>query len=141
MSHLSIKKYKQATISGAAEASPYHMVQIVLANIIGKIAASKGCIGRNEYEQKGTLISACITLIGALQDSLNMDEGGEISENLFDLYDYCQAKLLEANYKGSIELLDEVSAIISEIKQGWDAIPSDLRTTSNSDKSLDERAS
>jgi len=127
MAHLSINKYRKVSVSNVQDMTPYEQINIILVNIIGKLAATKGFIERNEIEQKGLNISTCISLIGALEDALNMDNGGEISNNLASLYEYCQYKLIDSNLKNDIEGIKEVSTIIKNIKEGWDAIPKELR--------------
>jgi len=127
MAHLSINKYRQVSVNNVQDMTPYEQVNLIFVNIIGKLAAAKGSIERKEIENKGNNISVCISLIGALQDALNMDDGGEISANLASLYEYCQYKLVNANVNNDIEGLVEVSTIIKNIKEGWDAIPQDIR--------------
>jgi len=127
MAHLSINKYRQVSVNNVQDMTPYEQVNLIFVNIIGKLAAAKGSIERKEIENKGNNISVCISLIGALQDALNMDDGGEISDNLLALYAYCQRRLVEGNLKNDIGALTEVSDIIKTIKEGWDAIPADMR--------------
>jgi flagellar protein FliS len=127
MQHLSINKYKQVTVSSVREMSPYDQVKLVFVNIVGKLSAAKGFIDRKDYEKKGLYISDCITLLGALQQVLNFEQGEEISGNLDSLYDFCQRKLLEANINNDIQQIDEVLGIISEIKSGWESIPQENR--------------
>ncbi|PAJ72206.1 flagellar export chaperone FliS [Pseudoalteromonas sp. NBT06-2] len=127
MAHLSINKYRQVSVNNVQDMTPYEQVNLIFVNIIGKLAAAKGSIERKEIEKKGNNISVCISLIGALQDALNMDDGGEISANLASLYEYCQYKLVNANVNNDIEGLLEVSSIIKNIKEGWEAIPQDIR--------------
>ncbi|WP_199609252.1 flagellar export chaperone FliS [Flocculibacter collagenilyticus] len=127
MSRASIQKYKAMKINAAANANPYELITIVLTNIIGKLSGAKAHIERNDTEQKGKLISDSITLVGALQDSLNMNDGGDVSNNLYNLYDYAQRTLLEANLNNSTELLDVVIEIMRNIKEGWEAIPHDVK--------------
>lgn len=127
MAHLSINKYRQVSVNNVQDMTPYEQVNLIFVNIIGKLAAAKGSIERKEIEKKGNNISVCISLIGALQDALNMDNGGEISANLASLYEYCQYKLVNANVNNDIEGLIEVSTIIKNIKEGWEAIPQDIR--------------
>lgn len=123
MSRVSIQKYKQATVNGAQNSDPYHMVLMVFNNVVGKIAAAKGCIERKEIESKGNLISACITLISALRESLNFELGGDIAQNLDNLYEFCVVTLVEANRNNDIEKLNSVSQIISSLTEAWEAIP------------------
>ena len=43
---------------------------------------------------KGILITKAITIISELQESLNKDRGGDIAQNLFQLYFFCNSRLL-----------------------------------------------
>ena len=127
MAHASIKKYRQVTVSSVKEMTPYEQVKLVFSNIVGKLSAAKGLIERKEFEKKGTAISDCITLLGALQQVLNFENENQISANLDSLYDYCSRTLLTANLENDISKLDEVITVIKEIKSGWEAIPIEQR--------------
>lgn len=127
MAHASINKYRQITVSSVKEMTPYDQVKLVFVNIVGKLSAAKGFIERKELEKKGTAISDCIVLLGALQQVLNFENDNEISVNLDSLYDYCQRCLLNANLENDINKIDEVITLIKEIKSGWEAIPFEQR--------------
>ncbi|ODS15701.1 flagellar export chaperone FliS [Pseudoalteromonas tetraodonis] len=129
MAHVSLKKYSQVRASSIAEMAPYEQINLIFSNIIGRLAATKGFIERKEIAKKGENISACILLLGALQDSLNLEveQDPSISNNLLALYDYCQRRLVQANINNDIEALTEVSGIVKEIKEGWEGIPADQR--------------
>ncbi|WP_076923533.1 flagellar export chaperone FliS [Pseudoalteromonas sp. EB27] len=129
MAHSSLKKYSQVRASSIAEMTPYEQINLIFSNIIGRLAATKGFIERKEIAKKGENISACILLLGALQDALNFDvkEGGGISDNLYALYDYCQRTLTQANLNNDVKRIIEVSNIIKEIKEGWGSIPISVR--------------
>jgi flagellar protein FliS len=38
-----------------------------------------------------------------------------------------ERRLVEANLKSDVTILDEVISLMSEIKSGWDAIPEEVR--------------
>ena len=130
MAHVSLKKYSQVRASNIAEMAPYEQINLIFSNIIGRLAATKGFIERKEIEKKGENISACILLLGALQDALNLEVEQDLSiaNNLLALYDYCQRRLTQANLHNDIEAITEVSSIVKEIKEGWDNIPLDQRS-------------
>lgn len=128
MQHLSINKFKQVKVNSISEMTPYEQIKLVFSNITGKLSAAKVLIERKDFEKKGILLSECITLFGALQQILDFEKGNEISQNLDALYDFCQQKLLDANMKNDAAQIDEVLAIISEIKAGWESIPAEHRS-------------
>jgi len=68
---------------------------------------------------KGMLITKAIAIISELQECLNKDKGGEISKNLFSLYFFCNTRLLTANLKVKPDMVEEVIAILSGLRQAF----------------------
>lgn len=68
---------------------------------------------------KGMLISKAINIVSELQESLNKERGGEISKNLFQLYFYCNTRLLTANLKMNPEMVEEVINILTGLRQAF----------------------
>ena len=114
-------------IDTAKNSDPFELVQLVFNAILGKLAAAKACIERDNIADKGLLISEVITLIGSLESSLDMEKGGEISNNLANLYQFCASHLVTANVENDIAKIDEVHGIILTIKEAWDQIPKETR--------------
>lgn len=113
--------------SNVMEASPHRLIQMLMEGALERLATAKGCIERGDRAQKGSLITGAISIIGGLQASLDMDAGGEIAANLDALYEYMNGRLLQANVSDDVELLDEVTRLLLEIKSGWDAIPDAIK--------------
>ena len=113
---------KVCAYSGVMDASPHRLVQMLMEAVLEKIAQAKGNIHRNEIPEKGANISKAILIIEGLRASLNIEEGGELAQNLNDLYDYMERRLLSANQQSDETELDEVFSLMSEIKTGWEAI-------------------
>lgn len=118
-----INQYQAVSVkSGIEEASPYHLIQMLLNGALEKIAHAKGHMERRNIAAKGENISWAISIIGGLQASLNLEQGGELAGNLDALYDYMVRRLAEANVKNDVLILDEVSGLMREVKSGWDGI-------------------
>ena len=105
-----------------AAADPYRLVQLLLANIGDRLAAARGSMERREIARKGEQISKALSVIGALDSSLNMEQGGEIAANLHGLYEYMSLRLVKANLEDDLSGLDEVMVLVKNIKDGWDGI-------------------
>ena len=127
MTRSSIKAYKSASIAGVAEESPHQLVAAIFRQILGNIAAAKGAISRNDIEKRNDLINKSTALIAVLEDSLDFDAGGEISNNLASIYEYSLILLFQANIKNDIGKLDEVMQMLLPIKSAWDQIPTEQR--------------
>jgi flagellar protein FliS len=108
--------------SDKQEADPYKVIAILMKNALESINIAKITMMQNKIEEKGRFISLAITLIDGLKASLDMDKGGEIAENLNDLYDYMMARLVEANLKNDTDMLDEIAGLLAAVKEGWDGI-------------------
>ncbi len=76
---------------------------------------------------KGKAIGKAVRLIGQLDASLNMEQGGQIAENLRNLYLYMLGRLTTANLHNDAQIAIEVSNLVRKIKTGWDQIVKDER--------------
>lgn len=118
-----IGRYQSVERVGAVTgADKLRLIQIMMEGVKERIARAKGHVQRGEIASKGEQIGRAIQLIDGLRASLDPDEGAEIAGNLARLYDYMIRRLLEANLKDDIALLDEVSGLMVEIKTAWDEL-------------------
>ncbi len=112
--------------STAAFANPHRLIQMLMEGALEKISKAKGFMKNGDIAKKGEHISWAISIIEGLRVSLDHSHGGKISENLEALYVYMNSRLTQANLNNSIEMLDEVTHLLLDIKSGWDAIPQDV---------------
>jgi len=117
-----------------ADASPARLVQIMFEHILSNLATAQGCMGRirnnmplNEVVIKCKAMSKAARLIGHLDATLDMKQGGQISENLHNLYLYMLGKLTTANANNDATLVSEVANLVRTVKNGWDKIVADGR--------------
>ncbi|MGM0429490.1 MAG: flagellar export chaperone FliS [Pseudomonadota bacterium] len=119
-----LKGYTQDSLrSKVAGADPYELVQMLMAGVLEKLSYAKGAIQRKDLEQKAIQLSKASAIINSLRDSLDLSVGGDVAQNLQDLYLYMTDRLSDASLKNDIEAIDEVSRLVKEIKSAWDAIP------------------
>jgi flagellar protein FliS len=116
--------YNQVGVqTSVGAASPHKLIQMLLDGALDKISTAKGALQRGEIALRGRQISQAISIIDGLRASLDMEKGGEVSANLFELYSYMERRLFEANLQKNMAMLDEVSSLLGQIKSSWDAIP------------------
>ena len=109
------------------DASPQKLIALLLDRALEHVSMAKGAIDRGEVADMGEAIGKAMTIISSLQASLNFEQGGDIANNLNSLYDYLTQQLLKATSEKNVDYLREVSGLLSEIKDGWDSIPADMR--------------
>lgn len=109
--------------SVAEDASPHKLIQMLISGFFLRVNSAKGAILRNDYQEKSTQISKAVGIVGGLIDGLNLEQGGEIAENLNNLYGYITQRLFQATAENNVEILDEVSNLMREVETAWNAIP------------------
>ncbi|WP_242472407.1 flagellar export chaperone FliS [Ectothiorhodospira mobilis] len=125
--HKGINQYQQVGAAGAAFADPHRLIEMLLNGGIDRLAQARGAVLRGDRPAKLKLIGKALDIIGGLRGGLDLDRGGEIARNLDELYDYMQRRLVTANARDDVEILDEVSRLLAEIRDGWQAIPPEAR--------------
>jgi flagellar protein FliS len=126
-SHSGIEQYQKNGVQGSIEtATPHRLIQMLMEGALSKVASAKGFMERGDVAKKGEHISWAMSIIDGLRLSLDKSVGGELVQNLDDLYDYINRRLLQANLHNKPEYLDEITTLLTEIKSGWDAISEDI---------------
>jgi len=112
-----------------ADASPARLVQIMFEQILAQLATAQGCMERiennlplNDVVTKGKTLGKAIRLIDQLNNTLDMERGQKIAENLRALYVYMLARLTLANVTNDANIVAEVMSLVQKIKTGWDQI-------------------
>jgi flagellar protein FliS len=118
-----MKEYEQVGARSQVEgASPERLIQLMLEGALDRVSLARGAMQNGETAAKGERIGKAISLVEGLRASLDHERGGELAGNLDALYEYAARRLLEANLRNDVAILDEVSNLLREIKQAWDRI-------------------
>jgi len=83
-----------------------------------KLAVSN--MNPRKYDVVNSNIIRTQDIVTELMLSLNMEEGGEIAQNLFNLYAYMKKRLLEGNMKKDNDVLEEVITLLEQLRDAWD---------------------
>jgi flagellar protein FliS len=97
-------------------------VQIILMlyeGILNHIKIAKQKVERGDVLTKGTHLSKATLIVTELSNILDMEKGGEISQNLRSLYTYVVQRLIYANLNNDLTALEEAEKVIGTIKDGW----------------------
>lgn len=103
----------------AASASPHRLIQMLLEGLLDNLSRARGFMERGQIADKGLTISKCLDILNGLSSVLDEEKGGEVTQEMFRLYDYCGRRLFEANINNDVVGIDEVSRLITDILEGW----------------------
>jgi len=74
---------------------------------------------KGKKDVRSRQFSRSLTIIYALQTSLNFEEGGDIANNLFRLYEYARQQLLQDWKDNTIEGTEKAIISLDEIRDAW----------------------
>jgi flagellar secretion chaperone FliS len=114
---------------GVAAADPHGLVLLLMDGALSRIATARGCIQNEAYADKANAIHRVVSIVDELRNSLNRKAGGEIADNLDQLYDYMCRQLLKATVENNVALLDEVAGLLRGLRDNWERIPKHKRAT------------
>lgn len=77
---------------------------------------------RGDWAAKGIHIRKALDIIFELNTVLDMEQGGDIAQNLRSLYNFMQRHLSEANSRRDPHMIRDVINLLDELNKSWRAI-------------------
>lgn len=129
-----IKAYSSVGLESSMNAAdPHKLIAMLFQGALLAIANAKNGILRKDIAAKGKAISHAIRIIDeGLKACLDKNVGGELAQDLDAIYAYMCVRLVNANLNNDIEILDEITRLLGEIKGAWDSI-GQVKTTPSPD--------
>lgn len=114
--------YERYLETAVETASPARLIVMLYDGALRFIHEAAYAMRQRDYETQNAKLLRAQKILAELISSLDFDKGGEIAENLFRLYTYMYNQLVEANINDSLENLEHVTNLLSELREAWDAI-------------------
>lgn len=113
--------YKRVGVETSVQnANPHHLVHLLFEELLQSISNARGSMARQQIAEKGAAIGKAVRILDeGLKAALDVEQGGELAENLSRLYDYCIVQLTYANARNDDDLLQEVRSLIEPVAQAW----------------------
>lgn len=100
--------------------SSHKVIALLMDGAMERIDQAIDATRRRNYPEVDVLKEKLVAILEGLRNSLNRDAGGEIAENLNDLYGYMIRRLSRAKIDSMESALIEVRSLLGEVKYGWD---------------------
>ncbi|WP_413498789.1 flagellar export chaperone FliS [Buttiauxella gaviniae] len=116
--------YAQIGVESAVmSASPHQLIVLLFDGALSALVRARLFMQQGELAAKGEALSKAINIIdNGLKAGLDNDKGGEIAANLSSLYDYMIRRLMLANLRNDVELIEEVEGLLTNIADAWKQI-------------------
>jgi len=123
-----INAYKKGNLKqDISNADPHRLTLMLMQGALDRLAYAKGAMERKEFEAKSEFLAKSTAIIMHLRDTLDINIGGEMAENLYSLYEYMIEKITESNVKNNTSIIDEVIQLMIPIRDAWVQIPQDAK--------------
>ena len=106
--------YKQNSVTTA---SPGELTLMLYNGCIKFIHQAKKAIELQDIQNRNKYVQKAQAIISELMATLNMDM--TVSQNMFNLYEYMNYQLTQANIKNDTSILDEVEGLVVEFRDTW----------------------
>lgn len=114
----------EAAILGA---DAHQLIGLVFEAVLKSVREAKAALQRGDLSAKARAIGRAIQLIDeGLIAALNDARGGQMAANLRSLYLYSIRKLVDANIRSSITLVEEVEGLLVPVIDAWSEIRSQV---------------
>ena len=114
--------YKNANREAVVESDdPQALIMILLDELLRAMRGYVNNVSSNDSKEtrKSDQFTRSLSMLYGLQSCLNFDEGGEVAENLFRLYEYARVQLLHTSQTGETDGTQVAISSISEIREAW----------------------
>ena len=121
----SMKQYINDEISAKTTSlNPHKIIEEVLRDLKKNMDTLAYSIDHEPVVSsiKSNSFSKSLTAIYILQSSLNFEEGKEIAENLYNIYEFCKNGIMKGFTKKDSKLVYDAIPPIDEILDGWKQI-------------------
>lgn len=123
-----LSAYTQTNIESIVhEATPHKLIEMLFKGAKDALSQAVGAIERKDFEAKSKKISKAAEIILNLRTYLDKEKGGEVADNLNELYTYMAKVLIDANRTNDTEKLREVSALLDTVVDGWTSMPEEVK--------------
>lgn len=117
---MSVNPYQKYKTAQYSTASPEQLLLMLYEGAIKYARQAQKDMEERNVEAANNKLKKIEDIISELMVSLNMDEGGEIAQNLYNLYDYMNRRLIQANIRKDPGLVDEVINLLTSLKESWE---------------------
>lgn len=116
-----VKAYKSVDLETAVlSASPHALITMLMDETIKRIKLASIHMEERRFADKGACIGKAIVIIqDGLLSALNIEQGGQIAEQLKALYEYVTQHLVLASARNDPELLKVCQDIMTDLRSGW----------------------
>jgi flagellar secretion chaperone FliS len=107
--------------SRVLSADPLELIRMLYQFALDSVRDARRHLAAGDIVARSRSVGKVIGAIAELEGSLNHADGGAISRNLADLYQYIRQRLTEANLQQKDAPLAEAESLLTTLSEAWKA--------------------
>jgi flagellar secretion chaperone FliS len=108
--------YQDTSVRGA---NPIELVVLLYDSAIADMRLALTAMQKSDIEGRSTCISHALMILQQLQGTLDFERGGAAARQFEQFYNLTRAKVLEAQMRGSSDMMQQQIRSMSEVRDCW----------------------
>ena len=104
--------------------SPLEIVVMLYDGALRFLVEAREAHARGDRRARAHAVSRTLAIVAELQNTLDLEQGGQVAEQLDNLYIYLTSRLLDVTLKQDVAAIDEVHKLLTPIRDAWGQIAS-----------------
>jgi flagellar secretion chaperone FliS len=109
----------ESVVSGA---DPHELISILFSQLKKELVAAEYHCKAKNFELYSSKVTKANRILVGLQGSLDLEKGGEIADNLVELYAFCIRQLTKALTSKDAKMVEDVAIVLNPVITGWEEI-------------------
>lgn len=114
-----LSTYRQTQVQSR---TPLELVVMLYDGALKFMSQGREAIERKDIPARREALSRALDIIAELQNTLNIEAGGELAQRLDELYGFVNGRILMATAENRVEPIDEATRVLSALRESWVAI-------------------
>lgn len=116
-------RYRSVDVSSRVEgATPHRLVAILFEELLGAIEAAQAADRQGNRGKRAERQSRALSILHALEASLDFEKGGEIAAGLSSIYAEARRLISTAVRENRPELMEQARGMLGDIASAWNSI-------------------
>ncbi len=118
-------RYRDVDIASRVEgASPHRLIAILFDELLLSLRATAAAVRQGDLVQRGPRQARALSILHALEASLDFAAGGEIAEGLAAIYREARRLTLAGLQENDPLRIEQARELVGEIAGAWDSVGS-----------------
>lgn len=117
------RSYRSIDIASRIEsANPHGLVAILFEELLKSMDAMVAAMRRRDFSQRAMRQGRALSILQALDISLDFEQGGDIARDLSLIYRHARRLTMDGSRTNDLAQVEEARAMMGEIASAWEAI-------------------